>query len=248
MADWDDRFAELVRQQGGHPVEDDLLHSTVDEWLPAIVSTNRIDPVKLSTGMHAAYKRWEGLSINAARLYQHTRTSTMLAECAAWRLARVIGPPVEELVPPCVWRDDLTPDTGSLAEWRKGDELGMEAVRSAPNQAWAAAFFDALAGQQDRNLSNLLWDAATGGLSLHDNGYAFACPGHLRNASFFVGQRWDHGAEVLTAEEEEALSRLLTSSDLHGLALFLEEQRAHALAERAGRMLESHTLLGPNEY
>jgi hypothetical protein len=248
MADWDDRFAELARHQGGHHVEDDLLHSTVDEWLPAIVSTNRIDPVKLSSGRHAAYKRWDGLSINAARLYQHTRTSTMLAECAAWRLARVIGPPVEELVPPCVWRDDLTPDTGSLAEWREGDALGMEAVHSAPDQAWAAAFFDALAGQQDRNWSNLLWDAASGRLSLHDNGYAFACPGHRRNASFFVSERWDHGAELLTAEEEEALSRLLASSDLHGLALFLEEERADALAERARRMLESHTLQGANEY
>jgi hypothetical protein len=124
----------------------------------------------------------------------------------------------------------------------------MEAVRSAPNQAWAAAFFDALAGQQDRNWSNLLWDAASGRLSLHDNGYAFACPGHHRNASFFVRERWDHGREALTAAEEDALSRLLAPSDLHGLALFLEEERAHALTERARRMLDSHALLGPNEY
>lgn len=248
VTDWQDRYRELAGQQGNHPLEDDLLYSEVDHWEPSITSSNRIEPVVLKSGTKATYKPWDGLSLNVAHMYGHSLNSTMMAECAAWRLASALGPPVEALVPVCVWRD-LTPNTGSLAEWRPGRELlGGRVIQNAPDQAWAAAFFDALVGQQDRHESNLLWSPTLDGLGLHDNGYTFARPGDHRNSSFFVGARWAHGDQALAQEEEDALRKLLGSSDLHGLALCLEDDRAQALADRARRMLDSGTLLQPNEY
>lgn len=81
-----------------------------------------------------------------------------------------------------------------------------------------------------------------------DHGYAFALPGQILNHSDLVAARHGHGAGALLQEERDALDRVLASSDLLGLARFLFDDRAQALADRARRMLARDEVLRPGEF
>jgi hypothetical protein len=108
---------------------------------------------------------------------------------------------------------------------------------SDPARARAAALFDALIGQQDRNVGNIRWDAAAGILHVIDQGYAFARTGEPLNASPFVRVRGQTDPS-LDDDEIDALNRLLRSGDLLDVADALEDDRADALERRARIMLE----------
>jgi hypothetical protein len=63
-----------------------------------------------------------------------------------------------------------------------------------------------------------------------------------------VAARHRHGAATLLTEEREALARLLSDSDLLGVARFLLPDRAQALADRARLMLKRGEILRPGEF
>ncbi len=116
------------------------------------------------------------------------------------------------------------------------------------NPTWClpAAFFDSLIAQQDRHDGNWRWDGNQ--LTLIDHGYTFALPRAILNYSDFVVARHGHGAASLLTEEWDALTRLLSDSDLLGMARFLLPDRAQALAERARLMLQRGEVLRPGEF
>jgi hypothetical protein len=85
-------------------------------------------------------------------------------------------------------------------------------------------------------------------LTLIDHGYAFALPRAILNYSDFVTARHRHGAASLLAEEHDALARLLSDSDLLGMARCLGPERAQALADRVQLMLQRGEVLRPGEF
>ena len=116
------------------------------------------------------------------------------------------------------------------------------------NPTWClpAAFFDSLIAQQDRHDGNWRWDGNR--LTLIDHGYTFALPRAILNYSDFVAARHRHGAASLLTEERDALTRLLSDSDLLGIARFLLPDRAQAVADRAQLMLQRGEVLRPGEF
>jgi hypothetical protein len=83
---------------------------------------------------------------------------------------------------------------------------------------------------------------------LIDHGYTFALPRAILNYSDFVAARHQHGAASLLTEERDALTRLLSDSDLLGMERFLLPDRADALADRARLMLQRGEILRPREF
>ncbi len=116
------------------------------------------------------------------------------------------------------------------------------------NPTWClpAAFFDSLIAQQDRHEGNWRWDGEQ--LTLIDHGYSFAMPRAILNYSDFVVARHRHGAAGLLTGEHGTLTRLLSDSDLLGMARFLLPDRAQALAGRARLMLQRGEILRPGEF
>lgn len=110
---------------------------------------------------------------------------------------------------------------------------------AVPDQVSAAAFFDALIGQQDRNKGNVLWYEERQVIYLIDHSFSFGRAGVNHGASDFVQWRWNHGSRRLTAAEVDAVGPLLESGDLLTLRRFLDQERADALEARARRMRES---------
>jgi hypothetical protein len=98
----------------------------------------------------------------ALKNYGHTPLSTTISECAAWQLAKHLGAPWSDLVVTAVLKWHELPDTGNVevgaASLYRGGEAGKQTFYQAvPDQVSAAAFFDALIGQQDRHKGNVLW-------------------------------------------------------------------------------------------
>ena len=176
--------------------------------------------------------------------YDHTPVSTTISECAAWQLAKQLGTPWSELVVPTVMKFPEHPDThvrmvGAASVFRGGDVARQGFYTAVPGQVSAAAFFDSLIGQQDRNKGNLLWYEARQVIYLIDHSFSFARPGANRGAADLVQWRWSHGSRDLADGELEALKRLLESSDTMTLRRFLAPERAEALEARARRMRET---------
>jgi hypothetical protein len=157
-----------------------------------------------------------------------------------------MGWPWDQLVPAAVLRDIPGLGGGALIDFRTGSPRVAVFDRVAA-QASAAAFWDALAGQQDRHANNYRYDASTDRLSLIDHAFAFARPGDLcPNAMFLVARR-ARNQTGLRGHEIAALDALL-SGDLHGLRGYLAEERADALEARAERMLRGRCLPLPGRF
>lgn len=176
--------------------------------------------------------------------YDHTPVSTTISECAAWQLAKQLGSPWSELVVPTVMKFPQHPETharmvGAASVFRGGDVGEQGFYDAVPDQVSAAAFVDALIGQQDRNKGNVLWYEERQVIYLIDHSFSFARAGANRGASDLVQWRWNHGSRRLTAVEVDALGRLLESDDLLTLRRFLDPERADAVEARGFRMRES---------
>lgn len=175
--------------------------------------------------------------------YEHTSLSTTISECAAWQLAKQLEPPWADLVATTVMKFPHHPETGQpmvgAASIFRGGDVGKRGFYAAvPDQVAAAAFFDALIGQQDRNKGNVLWYEERQRIYLIDHSFSFARSGGRHGSSDLVEWRWTRGSQALTASELGALGRLLDSDDLLTLRRFLEPNRADALEARARRMQE----------
>jgi len=240
-----------------HDLEAELHHARVLSVRP--FDTERVHVSKtyelvLDSGHLCIFKPADGLLDAAANglylgkqalvQYDHTPLSTTISECAAWQLAKHLGSPWNELVVPTVMKLPLHPETGApmlgAASVFRGGDVGKRGFYEAvPDQVSAAAFFDALIGQQDRNKGNVLWYEERQVIYLIDHSFSFARAGGRHGASDLVQWRWSRGSRRLTEAELDTLGRLLDSPDLLTLRRFLEPERAEALEARARRMRET---------
>lgn len=175
--------------------------------------------------------------------YEHTPLSTTISECAAWQLAKQLGPPWSDLVATTVMKFPHHPETnkpmvGAASIFRGGDVGKRGFYDAVPDQVSEAAFFDALIGQQDRNKGNVLWYEERQRIYLIDHSFSFARTGGRHGSSDLVQWRWTYGSRPLAEPELAALRRLLESDDLLTLRRYLDPERADALEARARRMQE----------
>jgi hypothetical protein len=237
------RVNALLDLQGHHHLEEFLLTSDFEVDKRSIGTTNKVHPVSEHGSVVAVFKPRDGVSLNAAKAYDQTKNSVVLSECVAWQVARLLGDPFAEIVAPCVLRK-LNGLNGAVAHWRPGSSPDATCQTSAPEQCRAAAFFDAVVGQQDRNDFNYLWDLAETRLSLIDHGFAFARKDDRRNASIFCAWRHAEDDPALSAEELEALAHFAEpAGGVDAIRACLEPARADALEVRVSEMLASGQLL-----
>lgn len=238
-------IAEISRRQGVEPGEAALLASdVVDAELVEGDGVNATMWVRLESGLEGYHKAFTHLDDGTAGEYGQESALQPVHEVSAWILARELGPPYSELMPPCVLRP-VEGRLGSFARRVEGDATSPLG-QVPPRAIAAAAFFDALTAQQDRHGGNLLVAGAS--LQLIDHGFTFARPGDFANQSMFVAYRHRRGDPTLTGPERKALNRLVASPDLFGLRGVLEPDRAAALIDRARRMLQLGEILRQEDY
>lgn len=248
---FNDQIQALVNCQGS-AAEIELLTLPVTLYVPLKTATpgsSKAYEAVLDGRLEAVHKPIWGVNKTLASMYGHRPMEPAIHDCAAWQLAQELGGLLEEVCAPTVMRaHPKTDDWGSLS--KRWDGVGggvplVQAMQARWNQAKAAAFFDSLIGQQDRNANNLKWDAAHNHLGLFDHGYAFGLPDglHYYNASQFVHERWIRGEEQLEQWETQALATLVASYDLLRMRAFLSKDRADRLEERAQEMLAQGTIL-----
>ena len=235
--------AQTVINRQGSIAENNLIYLPVTSYTQHQTASPGAFPVStfhvgLDNRLEAFHKPFDHVVVAQANFYGHHHREPPIHECVAWRLAHAIGPPLDELVAPVVMRECGPGNWGSLTARQAGVGRTLEPIQGRRDQCLSAAFFDALIGQQDRHLGNFRWDANSSHLGLFDHGFAFALPGDLFNASFFVEWRWDSNLESLEQWEIEALEVLLRSHDVHGLTEMLQAPRVDRLQERARTMLE----------
>jgi hypothetical protein len=242
----DAQVAAVKAAQGTLPIEQEMLTSAFS-GPPAPTSTPGINATKrlaLANGYVVFHKPFSGVHVANALAYGQTDETPPLHDAVGWRLVVALGQPWQDLVAPCVLRD-YGGDDGALSLQAPGWP-GDIAPTQNPTWCLPAAFVDSLIAQQDRHPGNWRWDG--GRLTLIDHGYAFALSGQILNHSDLVRARHSHGAAALLAEEREALDRLVGDPDLLGMARFLLDDRAQALADRAQRMLARGEILAPGDF
>jgi hypothetical protein len=248
-----DRVRRLVDLQGSHPVERALLDNEVVAYEPHSTGAAGINStyyVELEGGVVAFHKPHDGLVPRVARDYGHSLDTPPICECAAWQLAKQLGPPFESLVAVTVYRPagppDEDPDSwrdGSLALKHEGAAFKGSAVkRDARDDALAAGFFDALIGNQDRHAGQFRYDETNQRLGLLDHGFTFPVEGALCRGAYFQAFRRQERPQ-LDDQERELLAALVGDADLFGLAGILEPDRAERMRWRAQRMLDLGVVL-----
>lgn len=241
--DIDARIAKLAAAAAisPSPVEQELLRADVIVVAPHQTvhpGTSAPAAVYLAGGREAFFKRFRDQRTDLCAIYGHDRVEVPMNEVVAWRLAMALGDPWARLVPASVLRkiedDHGLLVGGALMDKVHGEADAAKAVTSALDDVIAAGFWDALIGNQDRNLGNLRVSDA--GLGLIDHGFSFGRPGDLINSATFVAVRHREGRASITNHERDALVELL-DRDLHGLRQYLAPARANALGARAQSML-----------
>ncbi|HKZ15741.1 MAG TPA: hypothetical protein VJL81_18035 [Solirubrobacterales bacterium] len=242
------------------PTEDLLLRDDIVSYFPAPATTpgaNSTNIADLRSGMRCFHKPIGGVDVRLAGLYGHVPTSVGLNECAAWRLARFLGSPYDELVPTTILRFHsgkagigtlyvAADGWGSLADEQVGEAVNPEPV-TIPACCDPAAFFDALIAQQDRHWGQYRWDAGSRRLGLIDHGFAFARGQDRLNASVFLERRHAEGRGALDSDETAALESLQAKEFL-GLGRILDPAQAAALQNRVALMLSKGELIQPGEW
>lgn len=234
----------------GSPLEQMMLHETILAVSPnhtANAGASVTHVVVFHSRREAILKPFGGQRANACKAYRQDPQDAVTHEVAAWRLAHALDGPWEQLVPTAVLRTVDGAGAGVLLNRREG-RPDLSVLTDAQAQALAAAFWDALIGQQDRHMTNFRYDCSSRRLAAIDNAFAFARPRDICNASFFLSHRRSHYGTALDELEQEALAGLLDSGDLHGMRDFLVEERADALEARAKKMLQSGVLPSPGAF
>lgn len=203
--------------------------------------------VVFASRRQAIFKPFAGQHPNTCAAYSQNPYEAVTHEVAAWRLAHALGGQSEQMVPAAVLRDLPGVGAGVLINWRDG-QPDHAVFQDARAQARAAAFWDALVGQQDRHATNFRYDRQYRRLALIDHAFSFARPGDLCHEALFLRRRRSEHGTALQASEKEALERLLESDDLMGLRRFIASDRADALEERAQSMLKRKVLPMPGTF
>lgn len=252
-----DQVDALLAFQGDHADEDELIAAGVVEVRAYRGATDHISDVyevELESGRCAYFKPTNGPyaqrtpALRAMASYGHTLMSMTISECAAWQLARRLGPSWEGLVVPTVLRFLAVPgggrEVGSLSLAQPGRDRQRSFFAAVPDQVSSGAFYDTLVGQQDRNLGNVLWHEEARRIHLIDHAFTFGLPGRPTGEVALSVWRWRYGSRDLAGAEVRTLHDLV-ESDLHGLGSFVEPARAAALKRRAERMLGTRRVLQP---
>lgn len=246
----DERIANLTSATAhGTPIEQELLRSGIIAMGAAITGsagTSAPPLVVLDTRRRAFFKRFCDQKANLCRQYGHDRVEAPVNEVIAWRLAFAMGDPWRQMLATAVLRK--INDLGGALINEKPGKVNDAALANVMNQVVAAGFWDALIGNQDRNMRNYRYDADSNSLGLIDHAFAFARPGDLFNSSAFLAGRRLHAGPTLIPKELEALESMLDSGDLHGLRDFLPADRADALEDRARGMLNRRVLPAPGAF
>jgi hypothetical protein len=142
--------------------------------------------------------------------------------------------------------DDLAP--GSLSAERFGDRQDEPyAFFLTPHDCLAAAFFDALIGNQDRRWTNFKLDRGRSELALLDHGFAFPDTNGVLVESMFLDWRLRLGCGETTPVEKELLEALADSGDLFGASRYLDPERSELMLRRVDAMRERGALMSPEE-
>lgn len=203
--------------------------------------------VVFETARKAIFKPFGGQSVPSCAAYQQDRFEVPVHEVVAWRLAYALRGRWEMMVPTAVFRGFDQVGGGVLINWRDGGP-DLSVLADARAQVHAAAFWDALIGQQDRHARNFRYETSERRLALIDSGFAFARPGDLYNASLFLQHRRSHHECSLTQHELDALEELVASDTFYGLAEYLAQDRFDAFEKRARRMLATGMLPLPGAF
>jgi hypothetical protein len=252
----------LYRIQGfDHDVEEALHHARVVDVRSFDTGGNHITKayeLRLDSGHVCVFKAGNSLleagedglynGKQALARYGQTPISTVIAECAAWQLAKHLGGPWSEIAVPTVMKFPQLPDIGRVevggAVLFRGGNAGKQGFYQAvPELAAAGAFFDALIGQQDRNKGNVLWYPERDTIYLIDHSFSFGKARGNTGASDLVDWRWNHGNQELGERELEVLQRLLESEYTLTLSRFVAPDRVEGLRARAERMFEARRLV-----
>lgn len=200
--------------------------------------------IKFDNGMVGYHKPFSGLKGWLSLAFGHDNPGQQpIHEFAAWKLASGLGEPYSTMVPPVVIRE-VDGQLGSVIVERPG-LTGSDFHKAPLDEAKAAAFFDALIGQQDRHGGNYLM--AGDRITLIDHGFSFAKPGDRMNQSRLVSWRADSHPRLEEAEIA-CLAKVVASGDLFGLRATLEPDRVDALQARARLMLLTGRILPPGQY
>ena len=235
-----------ARVLGVRPFEAERVH--VSKTYELVLDSGHLCIFKPADGLLEAAANGLYLGKQALAQYDHIPVSTTISECAAWQLAKQLGSPWSELVVTTVMKFPRHPETdapmvGAASVFRGGDVGKRGFYAAVPDHVSAAAFFDALIGQQDRNKGNVLWYEERQLIYLIDHSFSFARAGASHGSSDLLQWRWSHGSRSLTEGEIDALTRLLDSPDLLTLRRFLDPERADALEARARRMQETGAMV-----
>ena len=216
---------------------------TADWVVDGAGDQSNLSVVELAGGARAFHRPLSHRASSFHRFFGHDLAHQSVHEVAAWNLAAGLGWPYDTIVAPSVLRV-VDGRLGSLQLTAAG-EVNPPIERTAWHEG---AFFDALIGQQDRNVATVLHDRDRAVTSLVDHGLAFARPGDACASSLLLRQRHSVGSARLTTSERASLQRLLDDEQLLGVRGCLEETRVKALRDRARRMLEHDCLPGVGEF
>lgn len=203
---------------------------------------NTVMLVKLKSGQRAYHKPISGMDEELAEEYDLEHAGEQaLHEVAAWRVAKAMGGPYDRLVAPAVLRD-VDGHVGSTSLELPGRPPSMTDYNSPADSdlvrpdAWdAAALFDAVIGNQDRHLGNVM-HRSDGTPGLFDHGLAFRSPGAYVNDARIQDARLRSNPE-LTTTELTVLRTLRQDTTLGGVVAFLPRHRVDALRDRVDHMI-----------
>lgn len=245
--DIDTRIANLTAATAhGATIEHELLRAGILAIAPVLTQhpgSSRPLAAVLETRRISFFKRFRDQNVRLCSDYGQHPYDVPLNEVVAWRLAHAMGHPWDQLVPTAVLRQ-IDGHGGALINQKDGI-VDLAVFDGAKGQVLAAAFWDALIGNQDRNSGNYRYDAKAHRLGLIDHGFCFARPGdHSNYGSYFLGHRRRNHQQGtgITAQERHALQALIDSGDLHGLRSYLPADRCDALEARATEMLRAGCL------
>jgi hypothetical protein len=234
----------------GTAIEQLMLHEPILQAAPLMTANpgaNTTLLVVFESRREAIFKPFGGQNPGSCTAYRQHPFEAVLHEVAAWRMAATLGRPWDQLLPAAVFRDVAGVGTGVLINRRRGTP-DLKVLIDAQAQVDAAAFWDALVGQQDRHANNFRYEQESHSLALIDHGFCFAVPGDPCNAEIFGTHRRSQNRASLTQPELDALARLLRTPDLHGLRNHIEEQRAAAFQARAETMVATGELPLPGTF
>lgn len=258
-----DRAARLLLVQGTGPSaqEDHLLRTDVTDYRIAPATQQGENSTNLATfanGQVGYHKPVNGVKGKLAKRFGHDELLSIINECAAWRLARFMGPPYSEMAKTCVFRfhpatqvekqrePDLRDGWGAMMAPAKGDHLKVAPLHD-PAINDAVAFFDALIANQDRHFGNFRWEQTTRSIGLIDHGFSFPKSQGRFNRSEFLTRRNDDRRTQLTPAELQSLARIEATPTLGGMRFILEKEGADLLEARIQRMIRTQTILKAGE-